>query len=69
MSGVKWAGICEQALGEFTAASLPPTLKLPALPHAVALFLERSGKPNVMIKDLSSIVETIPDCRSNCCGT
>lgn len=58
MSGVDWSGICEQALGEFTAAALPPTLKLPALPHAVTLFLERSGKPNVVIKELSSIVET-----------
>ncbi len=58
MSGVDWKAILERELGEFTLAALPPTLKLPALPHAVTLFVQKSNDPDVPISELAKIVET-----------
>ncbi len=55
---IDWTGICNAALGDFTVAALPPTLSLPALPHAVTQFVEKSNQPNVDFKDLAAIVET-----------
>ena len=39
-------------------ASLPPTLKVPALPHAVTYFLQKADDPRVSLKELATIVET-----------
>jgi HD-like signal output (HDOD) protein len=58
MAEIDWAAIRDEALGNFTVAALPPTLKLPALPHAVTLFVEKSNDPNVSVKELAAIVET-----------
>lgn len=58
MADIDWSGICRAALEQFTAAELPPTLTLPALPHAVTQFTEQSSKPDVEIKDLARIIET-----------
>lgn len=58
MAEIDWAGIREEAIGDFTLAALPPTMKLPALPHAVTLFVQKSNDPNATIKNLSEIVET-----------
>jgi serine/threonine-protein kinase len=55
---IDWAAIREDALGDFTIAALPPTINLPALPVAVTQFVQKSGDPNVAIKDLAKIVET-----------
>jgi serine/threonine-protein kinase len=37
---------------------MPPTLSLPALPHAVTLFLQRSADESVPLEELARIVET-----------
>lgn len=58
MAHVDWSQLREQSLTGFTLSSLPPTLALPALPHAVALFIERSKKESVNLKELAGIVET-----------
>lgn len=57
-AAVDWTAIREEALKDFSVAALPPTLKLPALPHAVTRFVERANDPNVTMKELASIVET-----------
>ncbi|WP_166820260.1 HDOD domain-containing protein [Thalassoroseus pseudoceratinae] len=53
-----WAETVEAKLANSSQKSLPPTLKLPALPHAVTKFLERSSDPNASLKELAAIVET-----------
>lgn len=58
MPEIDWSSICQEALGTFAAAELPPTLSLPALPHAVTQFSEKSSKPNVELKVLAEIIET-----------
>ena len=52
-----WTEIVEAELAESSANTLPPTLKLPALPHAVTKFLERSSDPDASLKELATIVE------------
>lgn len=58
MSQIDWAQLREEALGQFTLAALPPTLQLPALPHAVTLFMEKSQHEQTPLKELAAIVET-----------
>ncbi|MGE3315695.1 MAG: HDOD domain-containing protein [Planctomycetaceae bacterium] len=58
MAEVNWAAIRERALGGFAASSLPPTLKLPSLPHAVTLFVQKAGDPKATVGDLAKIVQT-----------
>ncbi len=58
MAGVDWARLREESLGAFTLQALPPTLQLPALPHAVTMFMEKSKDDRVPIKQLAAIVET-----------
>lgn len=58
MSNVDWGQIREEALSHFTLGALPPTLALPALPHAVAQFMDRSKNENVSLRELAGIVET-----------
>ncbi|QDT37100.1 HDOD domain-containing protein [Stratiformator vulcanicus] len=53
-----WTERIDRALGQFAASELPPTLKLPALPHAVASFQQKASDPDVAIKDLARIIET-----------
>ena len=53
-----WAALREEALGNFTVAALPPTMSLPALPLAVTQFVQKAADPNVVLKDLSKIIET-----------
>lgn len=53
-----WATIRELALGQFALASLPPSIELPALPHAVTLFIEKSNQPNADLRQLAQVVET-----------
>ena len=55
---IDWPGLYEETLGDFTLAALPPTLKLPALPHAVTLYMQKSNDPNASLKELVKIVET-----------
>lgn len=58
MADVDWSAMREQGLREMAIAKLPPTLQLPALPHAVTQFVQRVKKPNVTLKELAEIVET-----------
>lgn len=58
MAEIDWTAIREEALGNFTLAALPPTVELPALPHAVTTFLDRSKDPDAPLADLAKIVET-----------
>jgi len=57
-SAIDWASIREEALKDFTMAALPPTLKMPALPHAVTMFSQKSNDPKVTVKELAKIIET-----------
>lgn len=58
MADIDWSQLREESLGPFTMTALPPTLQLPALPHAVTLFIEKSKDEKTPIKDLAGIVET-----------
>lgn len=53
-----WAAIRTEGLANFTMSVMPPTIQLPALPHAVTLFMERSSNETGSLKDLAEIVET-----------
>lgn len=57
-TGINWKKIREESLGDFTLAALPPTLELPALPHAVTLFVQKSKQPDVSVKELAEIIAT-----------
>ena len=58
MADIDWTQLREEALGPFTLTALPPTLQLPALPHAVTMFIERSKDERVPVKELAAVVET-----------
>lgn len=58
MAVIDWTGLIDGVLDSFTLEALPPTLSLPALPHAVTQFMERANKPDADIKNLAQIVET-----------
>lgn len=55
---IDWAALRADALGEFTLDALPTTLKLPALPHAVAQFVQKSRDDTTPIAELARIIET-----------
>lgn len=55
---MNWARIADEALAGFPLSSLPPTVELPALPHAVTLFVRRSRDEAVPLHDLAQILET-----------
>jgi HD-like signal output (HDOD) protein len=55
---VDWAAIRDEALAGFTMLLMAPKVQLPALPHAVTLFVERSGDETVPLKELAEILET-----------
>jgi len=58
MAEINWAKLREESLGPFTLTALPPTLQLPALPHAVTMFMEKSQHELTPLKELAAIVET-----------
>jgi HD-like signal output (HDOD) protein len=55
---IDWAAIREEGLSDFSLSVMPPNLALPALPHAVTRFLERSADEDVSLEELARIVET-----------
>ncbi|MEZ6048984.1 MAG: HDOD domain-containing protein [Planctomycetaceae bacterium] len=57
-STVDWVGILERELGNSTMEALPPTISLPALPHAVTEYIEKSKDPDSSPKELARIIET-----------
>lgn len=58
MADINWTQLKEQTIGRIEMRALPPTIKLPALPHAVTEFIEKSQDPEIGIKELSAILET-----------
>ena len=58
MAEINWTAICDEALGRFTLAALPPTLELPALPHVVTQFVQKSNEEKATVRELAQIVET-----------
>ncbi len=58
MAEIDWESIREEALQQFTLSALPPTLKLPALPQAVSMFVQKSNNDQASLKDLAAIIET-----------
>lgn len=58
MGEINWTQLREQTIGRIELRALPPTIKLPALPHAVTEFIEQSQKPEIGLKELSTIIET-----------
>jgi HDOD domain len=55
---IDWATVRAEGLSDFSLSVMPPTLSLPALPHAVTTFLQRSADESVPLEDLARIVET-----------
>jgi HD-like signal output (HDOD) protein len=58
MAEINWAKFVEEAIGGTVLEALPPTLTLPALPHAVTQFMELANKPDADIRKLAGVVET-----------
>jgi len=58
MAEIDWSQQRATALGKFTLSTLPARMKLPALPHAVTMFSQKSNDENCSLKDLSAIIET-----------
>jgi HD-like signal output (HDOD) protein len=53
-----WAGIRSEGLSGFAMTAIPPTIQLPALPHAVTLFMHRSTDESTSLEELAKILET-----------
>lgn len=53
-----WSAIRDEGLNGFSLTDMPPTVELPALPHAVKQFMERSADERTLLKDLAEILET-----------
>lgn len=51
-----WAVLRENAIASVSVARLPKVIELPALPHAITEFVEKSANPNVDLRVLSAIV-------------
>jgi HD-like signal output (HDOD) protein len=58
MAEINWDAIVDEHLNGFTAAQLPPSLKLPALPHAATMFIQKANDESTPIADLARIIET-----------
>lgn len=55
---INWEAQREQALGPFRLDILPANIELPALPHAVMMYLQESADENASIKSLAAILQT-----------
>jgi HD-like signal output (HDOD) protein len=55
---IDWAAVRAEGLRDFSLSVMPPNLSLPALPHAVTRFLQRSADESVQLEELARIVET-----------
>lgn len=58
MPDTDWSALREESLSQCTLAALPPSIALPAFPHAVTQFIERSKDESASLKQLAAIVET-----------
>ena len=48
---MNWAKLAEEALAGFDLSALPPTVELPALPHAVTLAVLDGQEPDQSLGD------------------
>jgi serine/threonine-protein kinase len=53
-----WAAMRTEGLSGFAMTAIPPTIQLPALPHAVTLFMQRSTDESTPLEELAKILET-----------
>lgn len=58
MADIPWGDLIRNELGKFSIAELPPTLELPALPHAATKFAEKANNPKIEVAELARILET-----------
>lgn len=58
MAEINWDAMVQEELGTFTTDVLPPTLELPALPHAATKFTQLASDPDVPIEKLAKVIET-----------
>lgn len=52
-----WKALSASSVGSVKAELLPTSIELPALPHAVTEFVQRSANPNFNVAELAKIVE------------
>jgi HD-like signal output (HDOD) protein len=52
-----WQTLREKTLGSLSINDLPKSIELPALPHAVMEFVEKSADPNFDVAVLAAVVE------------
>jgi HD-like signal output (HDOD) protein len=57
-SRLDWAAIRDEALAGLSTTLIPPKVRLPALPYAVTLFVQRSRDETAPLQDLAQILET-----------
>jgi HD-like signal output (HDOD) protein len=55
---MNWAKLADEALAGFPLSSIPPTVELPALPHVVTLFVQRSRDEAAPLHELAEVLET-----------
>lgn len=58
MHELDWDAVVGERIGAFTLDALPPNMELPALPHAVTLFVQKANDPDVETAELARIIET-----------
>lgn len=58
MADLDWSALVNESLGGAVLEALPPTLSLPALPHAVTQFVQLSNREDADVRKLAEIVET-----------
>lgn len=52
-----WENLRNDAIASVQAGNLPQSIELPALPHAVSEFVQKSADPDFEVKGLAAIVE------------
>ena len=52
-----WKALSARSVASVKAELLPQAVDLPALPHAVTEFVQRSANPNFNVAELAAIVE------------
>ncbi len=55
---IQWENHVASAMREIESVELPSHMQLPALPHAVARFIELAKNDNSTMRDLAKVVET-----------
>ena len=56
-SSFDWKTLSVKSVASVNAELLPPSIELPALPHAVTEFVQKAANPNFNIEQLARIVE------------